>query len=328
MTPMASETGPLPAGSGEQPAHGHPAEEPLSGIVSHIQRWSIRDGPGIRTTVFLKGCPLHCLWCHNPELQRASPEMTYDASVCTACGSCLPECPSGATVIASGRVVFRRVLCHACGACALVCVNEARALVGKHLTVDYVLYQVGRDVPFYARSGGGMTVSGGEPLAQPGFTQALLQGARERGLHTALDTCGYAPPEVLAGVASHADLVLYDLKGMAQGMHRRLTGVGQQLILSNLRTLLGRGAQVWIRIPVVRDLTDSPDSFEAIARLLLSAGRPQRIELLAYHEYGVSKYAQLGRRYRLTADAVPSKSRMEQAKSILERTGAPVFIRT
>lgn len=296
------------------------------GLISQVQRWSIHDGPGIRTTVFLKGCPLRCVWCHNPELQSFGTELLFDSTRCVACGRCVAVCPSGAAQWAGDAIELIRSRCQACGACARACPNEAREVVGKYLSPGEVLGELVRDRVFYERSGGGIAVSGGEPLAQPVFTAELLRGAKEAGLHTALDTCGYAAHAVLRDIARHVDLVLYDLKQMDSRLHTVQTGVSNDVILENLAWLLHEGPSVWIRIPVVHGFTDDDMNFEAAAAFLAREGRPALIELLPYHEFGVPKYHRLGREYRLDKSAVPGDEVLRRASAILRRTGAPVKV--
>ena len=259
-----------------------------TGRVFNVQRFSLHDGPGIRTTVFLKGCPARCAWCHNPESQSFAPEVLTVETRCASCGTCREVCPHGAPPPGSE-------LCDACGACVDACPAGARQLVGREATVEEVIDDVLKDRVFFEESGGGVTFSGGEPLSQLPFLTRLLQEAQGHGLHRAVDTCGYAPREALLGLAPLVDLFLFDVKLPDDDRHRRATGLPSGPILSNLRALVEVHPAVWIRVPVVPGHTDAPEDVEAVAALVAGLGRPCPVSLLPFHATGAAKARRLGR---------------------------------
>jgi pyruvate formate lyase activating enzyme len=262
------------------------------GIVFDIMRFALHEGPGIRTAVFLKGCPLRCWWCHNPESQEFSPGFMYFAGRCLRCDDCVAACASGALRFEDG-IPRQSPECARCGACAEACVAGARQVVGRRRTVSEVLAQCERDVIFYDESGGGVTVTGGEPLSQPEFAEALLAGCRERGIRTALDTCGFARRETALRVSRYADLVLFDLKLLDPAAHLKYTGVPVEPILANLEALIEAGRNIIVRVPLIPGINDSPENIEALADRLRRLGL-RRIDLLPYHKIGADKYDRLG----------------------------------
>ncbi len=271
------------------------AEPSVSGWVFDVQRFSLHDGPGIRTVVFLKGCPLHCAWCANPESQQPGPQIAWFENLCAGCGRCAEACPRGAVSMDGGRVRTDRRLCTACGDCAAACSRGARRLMGREVTVDEVMAEVRRDAPFFRRSGGGVTFSGGEPLTQPAFLLECLQRCRRWGYHTAVETCGQARWDDLRAVAAVTNLFLYDLKEFDSARHEELTGVGNELILENLENLLALGADVTVRVPVVPGANDDRESLRALATFVAVHPRLGRVELLPCHALGAHKYAALDR---------------------------------
>ncbi|HNX49472.1 MAG TPA: glycyl-radical enzyme activating protein [Thermoanaerobaculaceae bacterium] len=259
------------------------------GVIFNLQRFSVHDGPGIRTTVFLKGCPLRCLWCHNPESLAFEPELAVAEGRCIGCSECVTGCPRPAGPLGD------RVGCEACGRCVAVCPTGARQILGRTWSVEGLMAAVLRDRDFHEMSGGGVTFSGGEPLAQPAFLVAALTACRAEGVHTTLDTSGFAPREALLEAAALADLVLFDLKVLDDAVHREVTGVSNQPILANLRALAAVHPAIWLRVPVIAGINDDPAGIEAIA--VLAAGLPavRRVSLLPYHATGSPKAKRLGR---------------------------------
>ena len=285
-----------------------------AGRVFDVQRYSLHDGPGIRTTVFLKGCPLACRWCHNPESQSFAPEVLVTAERCLSCGTCATACEHGAPPPGDAR-------CTACGACVEACPAGARRLAGRETTVAEVMREVLRDRVFYDDSGGGVTFSGGEPLAQPAFLAALLDASRAAGIHTAVDTCGFAPRGRLMALAPRVDLFLFDVKIVDDARHRALTGVPSAPILANLRALAAAGAAVWIRVPVVPGLNDAEDDLAAAAAVVAALPGAHRVSLLPYHRTGAAKARRLGRARPDIGAEPPPRARLEELAAIFRERG-------
>jgi pyruvate formate lyase activating enzyme len=266
----------------------------ITGLIYDIQRLALHDGPGTRTTVFLKGCPLRCDWCHNPESQSVRPVLAQFKHNCLGCGHCLTACSHQALSRGDEGLQINRTLCQGCGACVAVCPAEALVLHGQQMTVTEVMAEVEKDRLLYENSGGGLTLSGGEPLAQPKFTLALLKAARAAGLHTCLDTCGYAPWATLEQMLPWVDIILYDLKGVDPAKHRTRTGRSNHLILQNLRSLNQEGVQVMLRSPLVPDLNDSEEAMRALADFVLDLQPVPQLEIMPYQQLEEGKYEALG----------------------------------
>jgi pyruvate formate lyase activating enzyme len=292
-------------------------------VVFDIRRFSVHDGPGIRTTVFLKGCPLRCPWCHNPEGLSAAPELVWRAERCTRCGTCIAVCPERALDWAERIPALDASRCTLCGICADECYGEAREVLGHWMDADAVLAHVERDIPFYEVSGGGVTFSGGEPLAQPEFLAALLRGARARGIHTALDTCGYAQWDALDGLKNDVDLFLYDLKLVDDERHRAATGVSNLVILDNLERLAAGGHRIVLRLPLVPGINDDDANLRATGALAARLGI-ERVALLPFHGLGRDKYPRLGRAYELSDIVAPSTDEVARAVQRLQDAGVVV----
>ena len=276
-------------------------------LIFNIQRFSVNDGPGIRTNVFFKGCPLNCLWCHNPESKSPKPELSFLASKCVGCGNCLRECPGGCHSFVDGRHVIDRTRCLACGACSRFCAG-ALELMGRPFDVDGILDEVMKDEAFYRASGGGLTVSGGEPMAHFPELPRLLRAAKEKGLGCCMETSGFAPWARFEEILPLVDIFLYDWKETDPARHREYTGADNALILENLRRLDAAGARIVLRCPIIPGLNDREDHFAGIAALAGSLPRVERVDIEPYHPLGRSKCENLGREYPLGDLSFPDKA--------------------
>ena len=269
------------------------------GLIFDIQRYSIHDGPGIRTLVFLKGCPLRCLWCSNPEGQEIQPELAFRRALCIGCGECIGVCSFRAIRFKDTSLDIDRRKCNLCGECAKACAPEALSIIGRWMTVEELIQEVERDLVFYETSRGGITVSGGEPFAQPRFLEALLKACKARGMATAIETGGYASWHTLEPIIPYADFILYDIKHINSLRHRQLTGVSNERTLENARRIAGLGFPLAIRYAVIPGFNDGPEDREALFRFSNTLPGVKRIDLLPYHRLGESKYTMLGRDYAL-----------------------------
>lgn len=292
----------------------------VTGILLDTKRFAVHDGPGIRTAFFTKGCPLKCIWCHNPESTLSAPQMGYYADLCRNCGRCVADCPAGAQEIISGRHDWSGSVCRACGRCEAVCPGGAMKQYGKVMTVEEALSLALEDRDFYEESGGGVTVSGGEPLVQKEFTLALLKAVKREGIHTALDTCAFVPRQALEDALAVTDLFLVDFKHADPEVHRKLTGQGNECIKSNLEFLSSRGARIEIRIPFVPGCNDSPENMESTGAFL---GKLQIecVKLLPYHALARNKYAALQMPDTMPHAEAPAEEEIAKAVQILQRYG-------
>lgn len=297
------------------------------GLIFHIIHGSFVDGYGIRTTVFLKGCPLRCLWCCNPEGQENYPEIKYAASKCNGCGRCVTICPSNAIHIDfKGNVEkakIERKLCTNCGECIEDCYTGALDFFGRYYTVMELFEEVKKDEQFYRSSGGGVTIGGGEATSQGVFTLQLIRKFTENHIHTALDTCGHITTAEGMKALEEVDLALFDLKGIDPVDHLRNTGMSNNLILKNLKRRNATGKPIIIRVPIIPGYTDSTQNAESSAEFLSRLKSVERVDLLAYHRYGITKYEELGRKYPLDNQAIAQES-LDPIKSIYEQHGLKV----
>lgn len=298
-----------------------------SGFVFDIKRFSIHDGPGIRSTVFLKGCPLSCHWCHNPESQQSAPELILRPERCISCGTCIKACLNGAITQKDDTYLTNRSLCKVCGVCVDVCYADAREIVGKELAADKVLEEVLKDILFYKQSGGGVTFSGGEPLHQPEFLENLLQVSKKKGLHTTLDTCGYAPWDVILRMMPYLDLILYDIKILDDCLHKKYAGVSNKQILENLSSLVDYGTELVIRYPVLPGINDSDKQIRELGEYLKELNGISRVDLLPYHELSAGKYRRLDRQFKHDNWRTPSLLKMKRIQDQLAEFELEVSIR-
>ena len=297
------------------------------GTVFNIQHYSIHDGPGIRTSVFLKGCFLHCIWCQNPESQSAKPELFYFTEKCTGCGRGVAACPANAIRVIESISVTDRNICNGSGQCVQVCPNEARRLAGEEMTAEEVFQRVKSDEIFYRRSSGGVTLTGGDPLFQPAFSENILSLCRQARIHTAIETCGYISWEILREVLQYTDLVLYDLKHMDCEKHREYTGVPNSLILDNVRKIYELGIPLWIRVPVIPGYNDSVENIGETGRFVATElDASVTVHLLAYHRLGESKYERLGVTGKNMSIIPPTDEHMLEIRDILASHGLEVQI--
>lgn len=291
------------------------------GLVFNIQKYSVHDGPGIRSTVFLKGCPLSCAWCHNPESIAREREIVVVESRCAACGECRKACPFAESLGGGAVLPARNEPCTRCGECVEACPTGARQLVGREMTVAEVMTEVRKDRIFYEESGGGVTLSGGEPLLQAPFVLALLEACRAEGIRTAVDTCGFGCTENLLAIARAADLLLYDLKFMDEARHRAFCGATNRPILENLRALAATSAALWIRVPVIPGVNDDDDNLSALAKFVTALPNVRQVNLLPYHKSGLPKHGRLGHEYDLRAVESPSALRMAELVALFASFG-------
>lgn len=295
-------------------------------MVFDIRKYSVHDGPGIRTTVFLKGCPLSCWWCHNPESQSARSEPMLRPNLCIACDACIAVCKEGAIVRVDGQLTWAREDCVACGDCAQTCLAGAREMAGREMSVAQVLAELERDRLFYEESGGGVTFSGGEPLLHWRFLAEVLQACRARELHTAVDTSGFAAREVFETILPHTDLFLYDLKHTDPAAHLNYTGVPLEPILRNLERTAECGVPVWLRVPVVPGVNDDDRNLERVGQLAARLPNVRQVNLLPYHTSAASKYERMGRPYLLAGTPAPTDARMQEIAARLRGLGLSVII--
>jgi pyruvate formate lyase activating enzyme len=295
-----------------------------SGIIFDIKKFSIHDGPGIRTTVFFKGCPLSCWWCHNPESQRISREKLYAVSRCIGCGECLAACPENAIHEMETGFCTDPEKCLQCGNCADICLAEACEMAGRELTVSQVMAEIEKDTAFYDESVGGVTFSGGEPLAQPDFLFALLKACKSHQIHTALDTSGFSTWRVLDLIRHYVDVFLFDLKLMDDVKHQMATGVSNRPILENLLALSSGSQQIRIRIPVIPGITDDTENVSAIGVFVATLPSMPPIDLLPYHHFAAAKYERMGKTYRLLDTRPPTADCMIRVADLLRGFGLTV----
>lgn len=291
----------------------------MIGMILNVKRFEIHDGPGMRTTLFLKGCPLRCKWCHNPESRRREAQLAFYRHKCVDCGACAAVCPSGAQTLVNGVHRFDAEKCVACGKCVAACPKEALALFGRTVSPLEILPELLEDKVFFDGSGGGVTVSGGEPLMQPAFTAELFRLLRENGVHTALDTCLYASREALDTVLPQTDLLLVDLKAIDPEVHKRCTGVSNEIILDNLRYVDRLGKPYEIRIPYIPGENDG--EIEKIAAFIDTLKNADRVKLLAYHDLARTKYAALGEDYEMGDRKPPTAAEYEEKFALLAAHG-------
>lgn len=297
----------------------------ITGTVFNIQKYSIHDGPGIRTTVFLKGCPLTCLWCHNPESIAPQTEIIYWENKCIGCKDCVNTCPYGAMQVVDYKVEKENSKCRRCKVCIDVCPTGAIEQAGKKMTEADVMREVEKDRVFYEESGGGITFSGGECLLQPDFLESLLITCKAKGLHTALDTSGYASWKTITRLKDKVDLFLYDIKLMEEERHRKYTGVSNRLILENLRKLSEGSNKIWIRVPVIPGINDDEENIQALGAFIATV-QIKDVFLLPYHSIAAAKYARLGKTYQLADAKSPSNKQMDEISRKLKEFGLHVQI--
>ena len=293
----------------------------MSARIFEIKRFAVHDGDGIRTTVFFKGCPLKCVWCHNPEGIDFKPELAYYENKCINCGECIRVCPNNAHTIENGIHIFNREKCTGCGNCAEVCLGNALTLYGEEVTEDELLPKLLEDKEFYENSNGGVTLSGGECLMQSDFCAELLKKLKENGINTAVDTCGFVPQQAIDKVIPYTDVFLYDMKAYDEDIHIKCTGYSNKLILENIKYIDSCNKAIEVRIPYVPDYNS--DQIEKIAVFLKDLNNLTKVRILPYHNYASSKYTSLAKENTLPTQ-LPTDSEMEDARTILRQYGLKV----
>lgn len=295
----------------------------IKGVIFNVQHYSIHDGPGIRTTVFLKGCPLRCCWCQNPESQFHLPVIFLNPEKCTGCGNCLEACPSGAIQLIEDKSKTDRTRCEGSGRCAEICPGEARILMGKHVTAGDVFEKVNADTVFYETSGGGVTLSGGDPVGQPDFSAGILKLCRQAGIHTAIDTCGFAGWKIFERILTYVDLVLYDFKHFDDTKHKEYTGVSNKLILENAKRIHhDLHIPLRARIPVIPGYNDSPENIEAAAKFIAEQlDTTITVHLVPYHRMGEGKYENLEQERIDFTSTPPDEKHLQELQQIFQTFG-------
>jgi len=297
-----------------------------AGTIFDVMKYSTHDGPGIRTTVFLKGCPLHCWWCHNPEGQSPAPQLVFRTERCIHCLGCVKACPNHAIEVVDGNPIVVGEKCRLDGFCVSACQTGAREIAGKRVTVAGILEAVERDTVFYDESGGGVTFSGGEPFMQPIFLKTLLKLCKERRIHTAVETCGFVDSSTLLSSVADVDLLLYDLKVMDDERHREFTGVPNNRILENLKKLSNSQVEIIVRFPVIPGVNDYDGNVSRIGEFVSELGNVKEIDILPYHELGIEKYKQLGLKHNMPEVQLLSTERLTEIGGKLESYGLRVKV--
>jgi pyruvate formate lyase activating enzyme len=301
----------------------------IKGTILNIERFAIHDGPGIRTTVFLKGCPLRCLWCSTVNGQQMAPEMEYYVEKCIQCRKCMEVCPTGAIDVSSkDEIITDRRNCDNCGKCVEVCPTGARIMAGEQVTVDEVIARIEKDTLFYSNSGGGITLSGGEPTMQPEFSLGILKECKAIGIHTAIETCGYVKWDILDSMLKYLDFVYMDIKHMSEAEHKKLTAKGNKLILENARSITTGYQDIpfVVRIPLIPGYNDSDENIANTARFVLELKGKHRIELLPYHRLGISGYKALSKEYPLPDVEPPSDDHLHALEELVKSYDVEVQI--
>ncbi len=296
----------------------------MKASIFNIQKFSIHDGPGIRTTVFFKGCPLQCIWCHNPESQNSGKEILYDKNKCTLCGSCIKICQNNAIEIKDNDLEMNMDKCTFCGDCTVSCINSARQIAGKEYTVDQVMKEVLKDRLFYKNSKGGVTLSGGEPLIYAAFVEELLMKLKKENIHTAVDTCGAVDFKVLERISEYTDLFLYDIKSTDEEKHILYTGVSNKNIIENLIKLSKIHNNINLRLPIIEGINADENHIFEILKLIKNTNI-KKINLLPYHDIAMHKYEKLGRKYYEYMKR-PADEKLKRYKGIFEKEGYRVKI--
>jgi len=296
----------------------------MKGIIFDIKRFALHDGPGIRTTVFMKGCSLRCRWCHNPESILPDPQMSFRSDRCTQCGACVDACSIGAVAVRDGALITDERRCSACGRCVEPCPTGAREIIGREVTADEVIAIAARDRVFYEESGGGVTFSGGEPLVQADFLRAMLSACRDQSLNTAVDTSCHCKWNVLETIVPLTALFLCDIKHMDSAAHQEMTGSGNERILENIQALADSGAEINIRFPVIPGFNDDEANIEALGNFVSCLGKVEKIDLLPYNENGLSKSRRFDVPIQPFEGHNPGENRMKTISDRLSQKGLKV----